>query len=352
MRSLRPPSVVVVGAGPAATELGFVLREQHGASLGLTYVVPPVRDRARPLPGAEAFAPVRRRAHDLPAVVSSLGARLRSGRAVAVDGDRHRVLLADGGVVPYDLLVLAPGARAEPVFASAALTLYGEAGPGAAERVLAELRRGVAADDAARPLAFVVPPGVTRALALYELAVLTGMEARVRVPEARLRLFTHEPAPLSGFDPLARATIAGLLAEANVAVVPSAAVFEAIDGRARVGAVRTPLGEDRIVALPVLRGPDLRGVPATADGFIPVDDHGAVLGLEDVFAAGDATTCPVKHVDVACSQASTIADVIAQRSGITEIAPGPWSADVHEHRLEDHGLGALLHDRLGAATCR
>ncbi|WP_445149709.1 FAD-dependent oxidoreductase [Baekduia sp. Peel2402] len=348
MRSLRPPNVVVVGGGPAATELGFVLREQHGAGVALTYVVPPARDRALPLPAAEPFSAVRRRAQELPAVVAALGARLRSGRVVAVDGDRHRVILADGGVLPYDVLVLAPGAQAQPVFESATLTLYGEPGPAATERVLTELRRG----DVTRPLSFVVPPGVTRALELYELAVLTGMEARGRAPGAQLRLFTPEPAPLSRFDGLARATMAGLLAEAGVAVVSSAPVFEAIDGRPRIGAVRTLLGDDRIVTLPVLRGPDLRGVPATPDGFIPIDDHGAVLGMEDVFAAGDATTCPVKHVDVACSQASTIADVLALNSGITEIAPGPWSADVHEHRLDEHGLGPLLYDRLGAATCR
>jgi sulfide:quinone oxidoreductase len=347
MQSVRPPSVVVVGGGPAATELGFVLREHIGTGVGLTFVVPPPGDRARPMPGVEAFSEVRRRAQDLPSVVAALGARLRSGRVVAVEGERHRVRLADGGFIPYDLLVLAPGARARPVFDSAALTLYGEAGPQAAERVLAELRR-----DHRRPLAFVVPPGVTRSLSLYELAVLTGLEARARVPDARLRLLTPEDAPLSAFERVARVGMAGLLEEAGVTVVPSSSVFEALDGRARVGAVRTLLGDDHLVTLPVLQGPTLPGVPSTIDGFIPIDDHGAVCGLEDVFAAGDATTCPIKHVDVACSQASTIADVIAEHVGVEEIMPGPWSADILEHRLDEHGLGPLLHDRLGAASCR
>jgi sulfide:quinone oxidoreductase len=348
MSSARPPRVVVVGGGPAATELGFVLREHAGDAVALTYVVPPERSRARPLPGLEPFSAVRRRTQDLAALVASLRAQLRSGRVVAVDGDRHRVTLADGAVIPYDLLVLAPGARARPAFDSAVLTLYGDVGPKTAERVLAELRRG----DPRRPLSFVVPPGVTRALSLYELAVLTGFEARVRAPEAQLRLFTPEAAPLSRFERLAQASLAGLLEEAGVAVVPSASVFEAIDGRLRIGAVRTLLGDDQVVAVPVLEGPALRGVPATDDGFIPIDDHGAVPGLEDVFAAGDATTCPVKHVDVACSQASTIADEIARRAGVGGIDTGPWSADVHEHRLDELGLGALLHDRIGAATCR
>jgi sulfide:quinone oxidoreductase len=347
MQSVRPPSVVVVGGGPAATELGFVLREHVGTGVSLTFVIPPSGDRTRPLPGVEAFSVMRRRAQDLPAVVAALGARLRSGRVVAVDGDRRRVRLADGGTIPYDLLVLAPGARARPVFDSAALTLYGDAGPQAAERVLAELRR-----VPGRPLSFVVPPGVTRALSLYELAVLTGLEARARVPDSRLRLFTPEAAPLSAFERVAQRGIAELLDEACVTVVPSSSVFEAIDGRARVGAVRTLLGDDQLVALPVLEGPALPGVPSTADGFIPIDDHGAVCGLEDVFAAGDATTCPIKHVDVACSQASTIADVIAVHAGVQEIMPGPWSADILEHRLDEHGLGPLLHDRLGAASCR
>ncbi|HET6508107.1 MAG TPA: FAD/NAD(P)-binding oxidoreductase [Baekduia sp.] len=347
MPSVRPPSVVVVGGGPAATELGFVLREHAPGAVALTYVVPPPGASARPMPGVEAFSEARRRAHDLPTVVSALGARLRSGRVVSVDGDRHRVQLADGGVVPYDLLVLAPGARARRVLDSAALTLYGDAGPMAADRVIAELH-----GDHRRPLSFVVPPGVTRAPSLYELAVLAGLEARARAPGARLRLFTPEPAPLSTFERGARTGIADLLEEAGVAVVPSASVFEALDGRARVGAVRTLLGDDHLVALPVLEGPALPGVPTTPDGFIPIDDHGAVCGLEDVFAAGDGTTCPVKHVDVACSQASTIADVIAARAGVEEILPGPWSADILEHQLDEHGLGPLRHDRLGAASCR
>jgi sulfide:quinone oxidoreductase len=349
MEPVRPPSVVIVGGGPAATELGHVLREHAGRSVALTYVVPPAT-RPLALPGLAPFTVGRRRAFDLVAVVAGLGARLRSGRVVAVDGDRRRVTLADGGVISYDLLVLAPGARPRVVIESAALTLHGEAGAEAVDRVLAEVRR-----DVGRPLSFVVPPGVTRALALYELAVLTGMAARRRHwagAAPQLRLHTPEREPLSGFDRLSRSTVAGLLREAGVAVSPASAVFEAIDGRLRIGAVRRLLGDDHVVALPVLAGPALAGVPSTADGFIPVDDHGAVPGLEDVFAAGDATTCPVKHIDAACSQASTIADVIALRAGVPQIEPGPWSADVHEHRLEEHGLGVLRRQRLGAATCR
>jgi hypothetical protein len=49
-------------------------------------------------------------------------------------------------------------------------------------------------------------------------------------------------------------------------------------------------------------------------------------------AAGDATACPVKHVDVACAQADAVADVLAARAG-AEIAPTPWRPVMREHHL-------------------
>jgi len=51
-----------------------------------------------------------------------------------------------------------------------------------------------------------------------------------------------------------------------------------------------PVAADRVVALPVLEGPRLPGVPRDAGGFIPTDPYGRVEGLADVYAAGDATT--------------------------------------------------------------
>jgi sulfide:quinone oxidoreductase len=317
----RPLHAVIVGSGPAATEVGLVVREHVGAPVRLTLVAPDCAVSPRPLPIAEAFVAGRRRHGDVAALATSMGAALRCGRVATVDGDHRRVLLTDGDAVDYDVLVLAPGASPRPVIGSAALTLYGDAGPAAVARVVTEIER-----DRLGSLAFVIPPGVTRELALYELAVLVGAAAKARRSDVRLRLVTPERVPLERFGPRVAIALTRLLATCGVEVVAEATVFEGVD--------------DRVVALPVLDGPALPGVPLTADGFIPVDDHGAVLGLDDVFAAGDATACPVKHVDVACAQAGTVADALVARTGAAVTAT-PWARVVGEHLLTDHGIGAL-----------
>jgi sulfide:quinone oxidoreductase len=68
--------------------------------------------------------------------------------------------------------------------------------------------------------------------------------------------------------------------------------------------------------MPQLFGPSHPGVPGGAiGGFIPVDEHCAVRGLEHVFAAGDATDFPVKHGSIAAQQADAAAQAIAALAG-------------------------------------
>ena len=63
-----------------------------------------------------------------------------------------------------------------------------------------------------------------------------------------------------------------------------------------------PVAADRVIALPRLVGPGDPGLPHGAHGFIPVDAHGRVAGVPDVFAAGDATTFPLKQGGLAASR--------------------------------------------------
>jgi sulfide:quinone oxidoreductase len=308
----------------------LVLRE-HGAPVRVTVVAPEPETDLAALPVAGPFAVAGGR-QDLTTIAEEVGAELVPGRAVAVDAHRHRVHLDGGRALAYDVLVLAVGASPRTTL-DHALTLYGEPGHAAVQRVLAE--RAPVVD-------FVNPPGVTRALALYELAIHAGDEARARGLDVALRIVTPERAPLSAFGEQATLRAGALLDTAGVAFEGGASVFEGIDGLLRVNDAATILPAARTVALPVLDGPSLPGVPATADGFIPVDAHGAVPGLGDVYAVGDATACPLKHVDVAAAQAATVADVLAARAGLP-VAPTPWTATAREHQLVEHGLGDLTH---------
>ena len=72
---------------------------------------------------------------------------------------------------------------------------------------------------------------------------------------------------------------------------------------------------DVVVALGELVGPRIAGLPHDDAGFIPVDEHGCVRGCDDVFAAGDATSFPVKHGSLATQQADAVAETIAVRVG-------------------------------------
>jgi sulfide:quinone oxidoreductase len=90
-----------------------------------------------------------------------------------------------------------------------------------------------------------------------------------------------------------------------------------------------PSGErltmDRVVTLPILVGPAVKGLPHDADGFLVVDPHGRVQGARDVYAAGDATHHPIKQGGLACQQADAAAEAIAAQAGAA-IDPEPYAA--------------------------
>jgi 3-phenylpropionate/trans-cinnamate dioxygenase ferredoxin reductase component len=111
-------SIVVLGGGHAGGAVALALRE-----LGTTYDITVV--------GEETLAPYERPnlskemllgVTDTPTHLASLeqwlalGITLRLGaRAVAIRRADHRVLLADGAALPYDILVLATGGRARKI---------------------------------------------------------------------------------------------------------------------------------------------------------------------------------------------------------------------------------------------
>jgi sulfide:quinone oxidoreductase len=65
------------------------------------------------------------------------------------------------------------------------------------------------------------------------------------------------------------------------------------------------------------------GLPADADGFVPVDAHSRVEGLEDVYVAGDGADYPVKQGGLATQQADAAAEAIAAALGVPCV-PAPF----------------------------
>ena len=296
--------VVIVGGGVAGLEALIGLRALAGDRVAVTLVSQDDGFVDRPLTVAEPFGLGSAARHPLPEIAAEFGAAFVHASVTGVAAAEHRISCADAPDIGFDTLILAPGARTRPPFADA--IAFGTAGSGQAVKdMLSRLRSG-----AARSAAFVAPTMAGWLVPLYELALMTGRElARSRVEGARLRLVTPEDRPLALFGSQASESVGRLLAAAGIEFI---------------GSTAEPVAADEVVTLPLLRGPELAGVPTTPpDGFIAVDEHGQVRGLADVYAAGDGVDFAVKQGGLAAQQADAVAEHIAAAYG-ARVDPTPF----------------------------
>ncbi len=242
-------------------------------------------------------------------VARSVGAACTIDAIAAVDPAERMLTLRSGIQTGYDILVAAPGARPEDSIPGA--ISFGA--PGGLER----FRKVLAASEEGKvsTLVFAVPAEVGWPLALYELAMLTADRLRAAGVSPEITLLTPEPAPLAVFGGRASGAILEELESRGIHFVAGLQAQELAWGelRARPGKVR--IQADSVITLPRLRGPEIDGLPADERGFVPVDLHGLVRGLTDVYAAGDAIAFPIKHGGLAAQQADAVAEAIAARLG-------------------------------------
>jgi sulfide:quinone oxidoreductase len=305
--------VVVAGGGIAAVETLLALRAApRGRGLEITLVAPNEQLEYRPLTVLEPFGPAPLRRYPLARICAEHDATLVADRLLAVDGERRAVRLAGGGELRYDALVIATGARRTPAI-EGAHTFLAEADGDGLQWIVRELEQGLV-----RSIAFVVPPGSGWSLPLYELALLTARHAASReAGNVALTLVTYEREPLAIVSGDASAAVGRLLGVADVRVLTGRTVpawenrIVALDPPDAEG----PLVADRVVALPVLSGPRIDGLPVDDHGFVEVDTHMRVAGLAGVYAVGDATTFPVKQGGLAAQQADLAAALIARAAG-------------------------------------
>jgi sulfide:quinone oxidoreductase len=337
-----PAKVVIVGGGVAALEALIGLRQVAGDRARITLVAPNPDFVYRPMLVAEPFGWGEAHRRSLSRIASDFDAHLVRDAVASVDPGARRIACRGGTALAYDGLVLAPGARARPAFEHA-ITI-GEPDAGAALRdLLTELAEGQV-----RSVGFVAPSLTGWPLPLYEVALMTATWTRSHgVHAARLRLVTPEPRPLDAFGDEPSETIARLLEAAGIEFVCS--THARSRGRELHDRRGGSLGVDRAVALPVLRGPELDGVPVEGhEGFIPTDRHGRVRGLEAVYAAGDATDFPIKHGGLAAQQADAVVSHLAARLGVP-IHPVPFRPVLHGKLLTG---AAARYMRAGAAEAR
>ena len=312
-----PLQVVIAGAGVAGLEALIALRTIASDRVAIKLVAPGPDFVYRPESVAEPFGQGQPRRYALAAIASAFEAELVVDAVERVDSKGRSLQTVGGETLEYDALLLALGAKPQPVWEHA-VTFAGSHHAQAVRSVVTAVEQG-----RVESVAFVVPSGVAWSLPAYELALMTAKRARDTGHDPELVIYTPERRPLEVFGPQASDEVAEVLDEARVRLVRSVSAEVTPAGELVIPFEETPLSYERVIALPRLTGPAIAGVPADRHGFIPIDSHGVVEGADGMFAAGDGTAYEIKQGGIAAAQADAAAEMIAQRAGL-EIEPRPF----------------------------
>ena len=186
--------VVIVGGGVAGLEALMALHDLAGDRAELILVAPDPDFLYKPLLVEEPFDLGPAEQHALEPLVEVFGADFVQKAAKSVRPDEHTVELSDGSRLEYDFLIVCAGGRFHPALEGARTF------PSGGEPLrINELHRA-AAGRGGSPSS--CRPGVTWALPIYELALMTEREgSRLGLDDAPMPVVTPEPAPLAIFGP-------------------------------------------------------------------------------------------------------------------------------------------------------
>jgi sulfide:quinone oxidoreductase len=316
------PRVVIAGGGVAGLETLLALHALARDRVDITLVEPAPEFVNRSMAVMHPFKGRGACGVPMEDVAAEFGAHWLRRTLDRVLHEERVAVTKDGLELPYDMLVLAIGARRpEPTWPpDGQLTFYDDRDAPAYALLLGDMR-----DGRLDKLAFVRPAGVSWPLPLYDLALQTAADcaSHGRSAQVELNLITAEPEPLGIFGPRASAAIRALLHEAGVMLHTSSSGVSARPGWLEISPGHRRMRADRIVTEARLVGPRMDGVPRGRGGFIHTDRHGRLPGMDGVFAAGDATAFPIKQGGLAAQQADAVAEVIACAAG-ADIRPQPF----------------------------
>jgi sulfide:quinone oxidoreductase len=301
--------VVIAGGGVGALEGLLALQSLARDRLRISVLTASRHLTYRALSVVEPFGGDPAPRYDWEHIARDRGVRWIPDVVEAVRPDAQELVTRDGPPVPYDALLLALGARPEPVLPGA-ITFAGPRDVLAVREAIEALRPG-----RRHAIVFVAGAGVTWTLPLYELALMTAHHGRRHGLDLHLEVVTRESDPLGIFGGAASAAVAERLAAAGVQLRTGSFAEEYADGKLYLE-LEGPLDADLVIALPRLRGPHLPGLPADDDGFVRVDPYARVRAIERVWAVGDMTNWPLKQGGLAAQQADVAAaDIAAQVVG-------------------------------------
>jgi sulfide:quinone oxidoreductase len=309
--------VLIAGAGVAGLEAAFALRELAGDRVGVTLVAPTDEFVYRPMAIAEPFRSGWAHHYPLGRLAADAGAKLQHDAVSEVDAENRVVRTGRGSKLRYDALVACLGGSVHVRYGHA-ITVD--------DARMEELLHGLVQDvedGCVRRLAVVIPAPMPWPLPAYELALMCSERAQEMQTELAVTVLTPEDSPLSVFGSETSRALSRLLTARQIDVVTSAHCEVPTAKAVTVHPGGKSLAFDRVVALPELRGPRLRGLPHDRNGFIPIDEYGQVSGVDRVWAAGDATDFPVKHGGVSAQLADVVSRSVAGLIG-TCSAPPPF----------------------------
>ncbi|MGH2880498.1 MAG: hypothetical protein ACRDK4_12960 [Solirubrobacteraceae bacterium] len=317
-----PFKVLIAGAGVAGLEGVLALRELAGARVSIQLLAPEPEFVYRPLRVREPFAYGGAERYPVAELIDGLGVELLDERFSWIDTAASVVHTDNGLELGYDALLLALGAHIHTRFPHA-YTID--------DRHLDDILHGLLQDvegGYVKQVAFVVPARMAWQLPIYEIALMALRRAGELGVQLQATIVTPEESPLAIFGVNATQAVSALLDEAGIEVIASGYAEVPSWDTVTIHPSDQQLKVDRVVALPELYGPAVRGLPAAEHGFIPVDVHCKVRGADRVYAAGDAVDFAIKHGGVSAQQADAAAEAIAALAGV-DCRPKPFDPTIY-----------------------
>jgi sulfide:quinone oxidoreductase len=324
--------IVILGAGTGGTMTANRLRRRFGAEEAEIHVVD--RDDAHVYQPGLLFVPFA--LTELDEIVRPRRRQLRSGvvfhenEVESVALDENAVLLDDGTMLPYDVLVVASGVRLQPEETD------GMTGAGWNERVFtfyspegAEgLHGALARFDGGRLIVNLVDMPIKCPVAPLEFAFLADWYLRERGIRSRTDLVYATPLDGAFTKPIASERLAGLLAEREIELVTefNAGEIDGVGGKLASYDGRD-LDFDLLVTTPLHGGAAyVERSPGLGDalGFVPTDKATLQTPVKpNVFALGDATDLPTsKAGSVTHFEAEVLAENVVRYLAGRELEAG------------------------------
>ena len=293
--------IVILGGGTGGTMTANRLRRRYGEDEAGIHVVD--RDDRHVYQPGLLFVPFGLLSLD--EIVRPRRRQLRSGvvfheaEVAWVEPERDEVVLLDGEVLPFDVLVVASGARLQPE------ETEGLTGPGWNERIFTfyspegaeQLQRALEWFDGGRIVVSLVDMPVKCPVAPLEFAFLADWHLRERGIRARTELVYATPLDAAFTKAVASEHLSSLLAEKEIELVTEFNTGE-VDGVG--GTVKSydgrELAFDLLVTVPLHGGAgyvERSAALGDALGFVPTDRRTLqTKARPNVFALGDATDVP------------------------------------------------------------